>query len=71
MPLPVPSGTESGYVGFALVSALIDVLVKDGKLIPADVEALLRAARKSLDESGDALAKRGADFIADRMIRKP
>ena len=70
MPYPVPAGTESSYIGFALVSALIDLLIEQGQIIPADVEAMLRAARKSLNESGDALAQRGATFITDRMLAK-
>ena len=67
---PVPGGSESAYLGFAIVDSLCDLLVEKGVLSRADLDGMLAQLHTRLDKGTDFMGKRSAKFIADSMLRK-
>ena len=68
MPAPMPGQTESSYLGFAVVSALMDTLVAKGAITAAERTAIYRAAMQSLRHDGEMFKTRAAQFIADGLL---
>jgi hypothetical protein len=68
MATPVPGGSEAAYLGFALVDALVDLLVEKGVIARQDVTAMLTALAKRCGESGQHFGKRSAEFITGTML---
>jgi hypothetical protein len=64
-------GDEPGYLGFAMVDDLLSVLVSKEVITTRDVDSMLAALTKRLDQEGTVLGKRCAEFLADRMASKP
>lgn len=64
-------GDEPGYLGFAMVDGLTDLLVTKGILMQADVSGLLRTLVQKLSHDGTLLGQRCAEYLTDRMAGKP
>ena len=70
MPPTDPGQSESAFIGYAVVTALLDHLVKKNVITDADVTAILGAAVKKLSDGGALIQKRGASIITEWMAAK-
>ena len=69
MASPVPGGSEAAYLGFALVDALIDLLIEKGTITKPERDRMLRSLAVTLNQSGQLFGQRSAKFIADAMLK--
>ena len=67
MSMDIPGGSEPGYLAFALVDDLIDLLIQKGVLTNADRSVMLRACATRLSQNGNPMGQRCAQFITERV----
>lgn len=64
----MPSGTpqnseEAAYISYALLDALLDLLISKGILSQGELSTLFDTAAASLTQSPNPSGKRGAEFL--------
>jgi hypothetical protein len=68
MTIDIPGNeNETAYLGFAVVDALIELLVAKKIISGPDVTIVVKAAGVRLSKINNFDAQRAAKFIADRM----
>jgi hypothetical protein len=66
-PMPV-NDREAGYLAYALVGTVIDLLLERQVIGESELVGLLEAASKRLSQVSNGDTHRAADFVRTRMI---
>ena len=67
MPMSIPGGSEPGYLAFAIVDDLMDLLILKGAITTAERSTLLKAVATRLNQEGTMLGQRCSQFIANQI----
>jgi hypothetical protein len=71
MPASTPQNSEeAAYIGFALVDALADLLMKRGIINRGDFFALFETVAKNLGEAPNSTCTRAAEFVRGLRLSK-
>ena len=62
---PDPGRDESAFIGYAIIDALLDLLIDKGVVTRSEVSVLLRTVVDTLGKKGEFMGKRAAKVLAD------
>jgi hypothetical protein len=65
----IPGGAEPGYLGFAIVDALIDLLIEKSVIAPSDATKMLASVAVRLGKERTSLGDLGSKFITNGVPR--
>ena len=68
MPSPIPGGNEPGYLAFAIVDSLVDLLVAKGVVTSTNRSDMLKSIVARLSQDTNFLGQRAAEFITKTML---
>lgn len=68
MSLPIPGGSEPGYLAFVIVDNLMDLLVKKGTISAGERAALLNAVIQRCEKEGGLLGQRCGEFLRNGIL---
>jgi hypothetical protein len=69
MPSPIPGGNEPGYLAFAILDGLLNLLVTKGTITADDRSGMLKSFAARLSQDANFLGQRSAEFITKSMLR--
>jgi hypothetical protein len=61
---------EAGYVSFALIDALVDLLINRGIITPRDCVTILETAATHLQVTPNNVSARSAEFVRRILLDK-
>lgn len=66
----VPGTPDAAYLGFALVTELINILIERGVIDDYEIDAMLARLMARIDVPADFAGQRAAEVVRGTMLRQ-